>query len=500
MNNAARVPMTAGERVCEAQRQKDEAQRRLRAQGFEDCGGIACLDEVPAAAGGKLCLGMECLDRGLWELAPAIGTLGRLGIHSCRMQTGWARTEREKGVYDFSEMDREVRLAREAGFAPWLSLSYGNPVYASGDPDSLRAGGIGHVPIETQEERAAWQQYVAETVRRYRGQVARYEIWNEPDVTAFFPPKYGDWVKGYMELVRLTAPVIRENDPDAQIVACTGSADGLEPLLRAGMGEWVDVYSFHNYKALPESQNAAFRETLRQLRDRYAPGLGLIRGEAGCPSYNAPTSIGALHGMTTSETIQAKWAARHLIADFADPAIRETSYFHAYEFLHFSRQHHYYYGVLREDYSRKPAFETLQLLAHLFDGEAVYAPWRTLRFEPDTDNVTARVCSFERGGLPVLAYWQSEELRDDSEVVRVRAQAFPKAQWRRPVLLDTLTRRVYALSADEHGVLEAPLTGYAMILTEAEALAPFLDKETLDRLLRNARAEETEQAAQYAEG
>ena len=39
-----------------------------------------------------------------------------------------------------------------------------------------------------------------------------------------------------------------------------------------------------------------------------------------------------------------------------------------------------------------------------------------------------------------------------------------------------------------------------LILTEAEALAPFLDKETLDRLLRNARAEETEQAAQYAEG
>ena len=102
MNNAARVPMTAGERVCEAQRQKDEAQRRLRAQGFEDCGGIACLDEVPAAAGGKLCLGMECLDRGLWELAPAIGTLGRLGIHSCRMQTGWAsmqRTQRPENTF-----------------------------------------------------------------------------------------------------------------------------------------------------------------------------------------------------------------------------------------------------------------------------------------------------------------------------------------------------------------------------------------------------------------
>ena len=59
MNNAARVPMTAGERVCEAQRQKDEAQRRLRAQGFEDCGGIACLDEIPAAAGGKRRAGQQ---------------------------------------------------------------------------------------------------------------------------------------------------------------------------------------------------------------------------------------------------------------------------------------------------------------------------------------------------------------------------------------------------------------------------------------------------------
>lgn len=500
MSEAARVPMTAEERVCEAQRQKDEAQGRLRALGFEDRGRLACLDGIPAAEGGKLCLGMECLDRGLWEFEPAIGTLGRLGIHSCRLQTGWARTEREKGVYDFSEMDEEVRQTRAAGYAPWLSLSYGNPLYYSGNPDSLRAGGIGHVPIETQEERAAWQRYVAETVRRYRGQVTRYEIWNEPDVTAFFPPKYGDWVKAYMELVRLTAPVIRENDPETRIVACTGSADGLEPLLRAGLGEWVDLYSFHNYRAFPEAQNAAFREALGQLRDRYAPGMGLIRGEAGCPSYNAPTSIGALHGMTTSETIQAKWAARHLIADFADPAILETSYFHAYEFLHFSRQHHYYYGVLREDYSRKPAFEVLQLLAHLFDGGTVHAPWRTLRFNREMDNVTAKVCSFERGGAPLFAYWQSEVLRDDSEAARVRVQAFPMAQWRRPVLLDTLTRRVYPLSARENGEVEVPLTGYAMILTEAEALAPFLDRETFETLQRDARAEETQQAAQYEEG
>lgn len=140
MSDAARVPMTAEERVCEAQRQGDEAQGRLKALWFEDCGGIKCLVEVPAAAGGKLCLGTECLDRGLWALEPAIGTLGRLGIHSCRLQTGWARTEREKGVFDFSEMDAEVRQTRAAGFAPWLSLSYGNPLYFSGRPGLAARG------------------------------------------------------------------------------------------------------------------------------------------------------------------------------------------------------------------------------------------------------------------------------------------------------------------------------------------------------------------------
>ena len=39
-----------------------------------------------------------------------------------------------------------------------------------------------------------------------------------------------------------------------------------------------------------------------------------------------------------------------------------------------------------------------------------------------------------------------------------------------------------------------------LILTEAEALTPFLDKETFETLQRDASAEETQQAAQYEEG
>ena len=485
------------EKIREAEEKRLQAKGVLERAGFLACGALDSLDERPARKGGKLCLGMECLDRGLWELEPVVAELARVGVFSARLQSGWARTETRKGAYDFSALDTEVRLLRESGITPWLSLSYGNPLYYPGDPSELRAGGIGHVPIETREEREAWTRYVAAAVSRYRGQICRYEIWNEPDVRVFFPPRYGDWAEKYMELIRLTAPVIRANDPEAKIVACTGSMTGLLPLLEAGLGELVDEYSFHNYSAFPETQNLALRESLRALRDQWAPSMRIVRGEAGCPSYNAPTSFGALHDMKTSETIQAKWAGRHLIADFADPAIAETSYFHAYEFLHFSRMHRYYYGILRQDGTRKPVYGVLQLLAHLFDGETLAAPWRTLQFE-GMQAITARVCSFERRGAPLIAFWQSEPIGDECRAVRVKARAFPRTGWAHLVALDTLTRCVYPVSADEQGAMELPLCDHAMVLTEAEALREFLDGETARALTELTRAS-LAKVGQYSE-
>ena len=61
---------------------------------------------------------------------------------------------------------------------------------------------------KAEPEPEAWKTFCREMAKRYRGKVRFWEVWNEPDVTAFFPPKYGDWVKGYMELVRLTAPAV----------------------------------------------------------------------------------------------------------------------------------------------------------------------------------------------------------------------------------------------------------------------------------------------------
>lgn len=485
--------------LAQAEENKKYARMQLQSAGLVPAGRMTGLDEYQPRKGGKLCLGMECLDRALWDPRPAYDEIQKLGVYSVRIQSGWARNEPEEGVYDFAALDEEIDELLRRGILPWLCLCYGHPMYYEGDAGALRAGGIGHVPIHTEKERAAWQNYVKQVVTRYRGRIRRYEVWNEPDVSVFFLGEK-DWVKSYLEMLRLTVPVIRQADPDAVVIACTGNNRGLLPLLEGGMGELVDEYSFHNYSAFPDEQDLQARAAIGHIRDRYAPHMKLIRGEAGCPSYNAPTSFGALHDMKTSETIQAKWAARHLIADFADPVVEETSYFHAYEFLHFTRQHHYYYGALRRDYSRKPVYDVLQRLARLFDGDTQAAPFYSMSFhgEQKEETLGVKCFAFERCGLPLFAYWRAETLCDQSAARVMNVRCLPAMGWKCPVIVDTLTGNVYALEDKKADRL--PVTGYALILTEAEALQGLEPAEVLEKLLQNAGQGEGEMYSQYVEG
>ena len=428
----------------------------------------------------RLCIGMECLDRELWDLMPAIPEMKKLGIGRARLQSGWAKTEKERGVYDFEWLDKEVDALLEAGIEPWLSLSYGNPVYDT-THQSQREFGLGHVPMNSPEEKEGWLAYTRATVQHFHGRISIYEIWNEPDVIAFFP--YGDrWKEIYQEMVVITSQAIREADPEAVVVGCIGNAAKFLGMLPQGIGQYLDVLSFHNYRAWPEVFGTQTRNLVRTMRDQYAPHLKLWRGEAGCPSYNPPTSRGALYDMKTSEIVQAKWLLRHLLLDLGDPMIELTSYFHAFEFEHYSHQHHYYYGILRyPDYSRKPGYEALQLLTHIVDEGTV--PVQDISCMPAavpegkrSNQVLNGSCvqSFRRKGAPLCFYWYPEVLQDDSEYDLCEiTHAFLPDQWQNAVLIDPFTRIVY-----EADLKHMPITDYPLILAEPEAVADLVDPQT----------------------
>ena len=74
----------------------------------------------------RIGIGFEKLDRNVFDPEKAYDPVAALGVKWVRIQSGWARTEKEKGRYDFSWLDAIVDNLVSRGLKPWLCLGYGN--------------------------------------------------------------------------------------------------------------------------------------------------------------------------------------------------------------------------------------------------------------------------------------------------------------------------------------------------------------------------------------
>ena len=106
----------------------------------------------------RIGIGFEKLDRAVFDPSKAYDKVARTGIKPIRIQSGWARTEKEKGVYDFAWLDDIVDNLISRGMEPWLDLCYGNALYT--DLAKPVFGAVGCPPIMSQAEMDAWLRYV----------------------------------------------------------------------------------------------------------------------------------------------------------------------------------------------------------------------------------------------------------------------------------------------------------------------------------------------------
>ena len=56
----------------------------------------------------KIGIGFEKLDMKMFDQEKVYDHVADLGVKKVRIQSGWARTEKEKGVYDFAWLDSIV--------------------------------------------------------------------------------------------------------------------------------------------------------------------------------------------------------------------------------------------------------------------------------------------------------------------------------------------------------------------------------------------------------
>ncbi|MBE6695419.1 MAG: hypothetical protein E7587_03100 [Ruminococcaceae bacterium] len=389
----------------------------------------------------RLGIGFEKLDRDAFDPEKAYDKLGNIGVKWVRIQSGWQKTEKEKGVYDFAWLDSIVDNLISRGLIPWICVCYGNKIY--GGMAEEYYGAVGCPPIHTEEQRTAWHNYCVALAERYRGRVAHFEVWNEPNNLGCW--KHGVSATELGEFTIATSKALREGNRECYVIGGAVSwinVQYLNEAFKTGMADYIDAISYHFY-SFDDHKLRPNISALRGIINLYNPKLEIIQGESGAPSR--PFGNGAMKDGAWTEKKQCKFLLRHLVTDIGMGA-KFSSYFSCMDMKEAlmgrvddknSYKDFGYFGVLGAEfdedgmatgnYPPKPSYYALSYLASLLEGDVesvelpiivdlTHAPHlgsvRSLMYEDGIESFGFRLSN----GSHAFAYWHpSNYLTTDFE-------------------------------------------------------------------------------------
>lgn len=315
-----------------------------KAQPQMDLVGVLETTHSDGSGHSRWTIGCECLDRDYGDFSAYKQYVGELGVGYARIQSGWAKTEQEKGKYDFGWLDEVVDGLLEEGVKPCITLCYGNPVYGA-------TKNLGSVIFDNEDTMKAWLKYVNATVKRYKGKVARWEVWNEPNLG-----ENGKRPDLYVNLLVRTAKEIRKVDSNALICGISLSGLPLEfptyvfgELKKQNALNLIDYVTFHPYYQNPDDATDGIM-ALDSLAKSYNPEWRLLQGECGAPS-NLEWAH-AINYREWTEYTQVKWDLRRMACDFSMEI--PSSIFTIIDLVYPNMQQSF--GLLRGNLLKKPVY------------------------------------------------------------------------------------------------------------------------------------------------
>jgi hypothetical protein len=413
-------------------------------------------------------VGCETVDRDYTDYHAYKSYLEPLGIKKIRFQAGWAKCEKEKGVYDFKWLDEIVEDAAARGIELWLEVSYGNPVYEGGGTTVLGA----RLP-SSEEGLAAWDKWVEAVAVRYRDKVGEWEIWNEPN-GRHKPEPLADFN------VR-TARVLKRVNPSCKIagLASAGTPHAyfdafLKRVQELGGLELFTWFSFHGYPRNPDDLYGGVGAMKRVLA-KYPTKAVLRQGESGCPSERQEGM--ALKGYDWSELMQAKWDLRRMMGDLGRDI--ESSVFAMIDMVYAGKDARLINrkGLLHSTPDKKVekiklAYYAVQNAVSVFD--------HSLTRIADEGRVTVTcanrtACYVYRSAdeRQVVVLWDRSGIPSDSNATLPATVTVKGCTIKEPVWVDLISGRIYAFPAarvkregDTVTFAEVPLYDAPVLLAE----------------------------------
>ena len=177
---------------------------------------------------------------------PELDSVPAMHLNVVRIDVVWRFIEIANGVYDWHDLDLTVQAARSRGLT----------IYATLGSTPLWACRMGVPPTEGScvPQEGTIGPFATALATRYRGAIAVYSIWNEPDETVSFqgePLSYVD------SLLVPAATAIRAADPFAKIAAPDLSGSWAAPrspgsffdaIAQRNAAGLVDIVSQHVYE------------------------------------------------------------------------------------------------------------------------------------------------------------------------------------------------------------------------------------------------------------
>jgi hypothetical protein len=329
----------------------------------------------------------------------------------------WVNLEPERGKWDFSKLDQLVALGEKHNVELLLTLGL-TPRWAATRPGDYSAYGPGY--SSEPENIEDWRTYVAKVATRYQGRISAYEIWNEPNLKAF----YSGTPEKMVELAFEAHRILKEIDP-AVIVVSPSSTGGasyhgpawLDEYLQAGGGRYADVIGYHFYVSSdpPEAMLPLIAEVQRVMA---AHGIGdkpLWNTEAGWNIANrqkSPDGSGPAGGL--DEQTASAYVARALLLNLS--AGVERFYWYAWD--------NYLMGLIEPDGKtlKAPALAYGEVFRWLVDAQLLGCSQ-----EPDGN----WVCRLKRDGGEARIVWRTSGMDEWTLPV----------EWKRAVGSDLTGRR-----------------------------------------------------------
>jgi len=265
------------------------------------------------------------------------------GATWARQDFWWSLCEPRPGEFVWDGFDRAIDAYERAGVNVFAILCYGSAWSKGTSP-------------QTDEDRAAFGRYVYELVRRYKGRVGAWEVWNEPNIQPFWEPRPDPEL--YTKLLKTAYENAKKADPNCVVVG--GALAGpdlkfLEGMYAHGAKDYMDVLSYHNYGQESDMlvewpALKAVREVMKKHGDAEKPiwqtETGFYTGPVGLSEHDQASrivrySVGLL-AMGLQKTFQLT------LADWTDdPEHPDRSI---------------YRGLTHADYSAKPSYAAFRTM------------------------------------------------------------------------------------------------------------------------------------------